>query len=164
MDARLQPWTTFSSRCPAGPRQARRATLKVSKSIVDGPRAAEECGRRFVVEPQASVPGAPVLVRGLPGLGRGRYPLSSVVAHVCRSCVVSFARMVLVHGDVEAARAVCLVLRTPRLGTGRYAALDGRLTVHNADTEAFGAPYETVEITILIYLSRHFGGGFGGAP
>jgi hypothetical protein len=40
-----------------------------------------------------------------------------------------------------------------------------RLTVvHNADTEAFGAPYETGEITILIYLSRHFGGGFGGAP
>ena len=129
---RAQYWPTSSSRCPARPREARRARRYVSKSFVDGPRGAVCLGRRFVVEPRARGPAPPVIERGLPGLGRGRYPLALVVAHVCRCCLVSFARMVMMHGDVEGARAVCLVLRAASDGTGWYAALDGRLTVHSA--------------------------------
>ena len=83
-DAELQPWPTSSSRCPDRPREARRARRKESKSIVDGTRAADNWSRRFVVEPPARGSGARVIARGLSGFGRGRYPLSYVVAHVCR--------------------------------------------------------------------------------
>ena len=128
----LLRWPTCSSRCPGRPRGARLAGRIVSKGIMVGPPAGVIGSRRFVVEPPARGSGARVFARGSAGLGRGRFALSFVVAHVCRACGVSFARMVLMHGDVEAARAVCLVLRTAGDGTGWYAALDGRLTVHSA--------------------------------